>query len=355
MKKLAGVLLTSVAMAAALATPSQADTFRLSIGAGQPADSTAWLATMRDWLAPEISRRVAERTEHRVEWVDAFGGTVCKMGECLEAVQSGLVDVADLHANFEPAKMIAHNFGVFVPFGAADPEIAAQAALAVYDEIPALKQILDEEYGQVFLAVGVVGNYNLATTFEWDSLDDLANRKIAAAGPNASWLTSVGAIPVQSSLTEAYTSLQTGVYDGWIMLADGVVGYKLHEVARTYTITDFGAVSNQVITINKRTWNGLPPEVQEIFLEVGREYTAYEAAVIADVGEAAIQTMRDSGATVRVLSAEDKAAWANALPNIPTERAAEIAAAGQPSETIAAYIKALTDLGVDLPRAWTVD
>lgn len=349
------MLVASLALALASPAVAQAETFRLSIGAGQPAESSVWLGTMRDWLAPEISKRVRERTNHVINWVDAFGGTVCKMGECLEAVQSGLLDVADLHANFEPTKMMAHNFGVFVPFGAADPTVAAKASLMVYDQVPALKQMLEDKYDQVFFALGVVGNYNLSTTFPWKTLADLRNRKIAAAGPNASWLTSVGAVPVQSSLNDAYTSLQTGVYEGWIMLADGIVGYKLHEVAKYYTITDFGAIPNQVITINKRTWEKLPKEVQAIFLEVGREYTEYEAARIAQRGAESIEIMRKSGVTIGTLGNEDKIAWAKSLPNIPAQRVADIRAAGQPAESVAAYIAALKKLGVALPRDWTVD
>ena len=48
----------------------------------------------------------------------------------------------------------------------------------------------------------------------------------------------VGAVPVQSSLPEAYTSMQTGVYDGWIMFPSGVVNFKLYEVSKYYTLDE---------------------------------------------------------------------------------------------------------------------
>ena len=159
----------SIAAAAAMALAgignATADTFRLTIGAGHPADAAVWITAMRDFLAPEISKRVAEKTGHKMEWVNAYGGSVCKLGECLEAVESGLVDVADLHVAFEPAKLMAHNFPYFVPFGSPDPVTAAKAARQVYDSVPELKKILEDKYNQVFLGVGSVGNYNLVTTF----------------------------------------------------------------------------------------------------------------------------------------------------------------------------------------------
>lgn len=340
--------------AAGLAGPAHADTFRLTIGAGHPADASIWIATMRDFLAPEIAKRVEQKTGHKIEWVNAYGGAVCKLGECLEAVESGLVDIADLHVPFEPTKLMAHNFPYFVPFGTPDPVIAARAARKVYDTVPDLKKMLETKYNQVFLAIGTVGNYNLLTTFPWEQVEQLKNRKVAAAGPNIPWLKAVGAVPVQSNLNEAYTSFQTGVYEGWIMFPDAVVSFKLHEVAKNYTFTDFGAIPNVLITINKNTWAKLPKAVQDIMLEVGKEYTEVESKAAADKGLRSIATMKEGAANVRSLSDVEKAKWANTLSDIPTERTAEIKKAGQPSEAVAAYIKELKAAGVKLPRDWVV-
>lgn len=336
------------------ASSAAAETFRLTIGAGHPADAAVWITAMRDFLAPEISKRVTEKTGHKIEWVNAYGGSVCKLGECLEAVESGLVDIADLHVAFEPAKLMAHNFPYFVPFGSPDPVIAAKAARQVYDNVPELKKILEDKYNQVFLGVGSVGNYNLVTTFPWDKVEQLKNKKVAAAGPNIPWLRAVGAVPVQSNLNEAYTSFQTGVYEGWVMFPDATVGFKLHEVAKNYTYTDFGAIPNVLITINKATWRKLPKEVQAIMLDVGKEFTEVQTRMANTKGNASADTMKSSGATVRSLSQEEKVKWANALTDIPNEKTAEINKAGQPGKAVAEYIKALKAAGVKMPRDWQI-
>jgi len=44
--------------------------------------------------------------------------------------------------------------------------------------------------------------------------------------------------------------------------------------------------------------------------------------------------------------------WANALTNIPKEKAEEIRKAGLPGEVVFAYIQNLKDLGVKFPRDW---
>ncbi len=350
--------LTAIALAAGIAAAApaaQAETFRLSIGAGHPADAAVWITTMRDFFAPEVKKRVKERTGHDIEWVDAYGGAVCKLGECLEAVESGLLDVADLHVPFEPTKLMAHNFPYFVPFGTPDPVQAARAARKVYDEFPQLKELLEKKYNQVYLATGTVGNYNLVTTFPWKAVDQLKGQKVAAAGPNLPWLQAVDAVPVQSNLNEAYTSFQTGVYNGWIMFPDATVGFKLHEVAKHYTVTDFGAIPNVLITINRDTWKKLPNEVQAIFLEVGKEYTEVESTAARDKGERSIATIKSSGGTVDALSWDEKVKWAKALPNIPKQRADEIGKTGMPGDVVYAYIRNLKADNFAFPRDWAAE
>jgi TRAP-type C4-dicarboxylate transport system substrate-binding protein len=344
----------SLALAGAGASTATADTFRLTIGSGHPADAAIWITTMRDFMAPEIAKRVAAKTGHKIEWVSAYGGSVCKLGECLEAVESGLVDIADLHVPFEPTKLMAQNFPYFVPFGTPDPVVAARAARKVYDSVPELKKMLETKYNQVFLAIGTVGNYNMLTTFAWDKVEQLKGHKIAAAGPNIPWLQAVGSIPVQSNLNEAYTSFQTGVYEGWIMFPDATVGFKLHEVAKNYTFTDFGAIPNVLITINKDTWKKLPKQVQDIMLEVGKEFTEVESKAALEKSQKSVEIMKAAGVNVRALSDAEKAKWANALPDIPNQRTAEINKAGQPCQAIGAYIKALKEAGVKLPRDWKI-
>ena len=131
-------LAISLGVIMALSGPVAAKNFRLTIGAGHPAKAAIWIATMRDFFEPEVKKRVEASTDHTIEWVEGYGGSVAKLGECLEAVETGLLDIADLHVPFEPSKLMAYNFPYFVPFGQPDPEKAAAAARKVYDDYPQL-------------------------------------------------------------------------------------------------------------------------------------------------------------------------------------------------------------------------
>jgi TRAP-type C4-dicarboxylate transport system substrate-binding protein len=328
-----------------------AATFRLKIGAGHPVGSV-WIASIRDYFMPQATERIAKETGHKIEWTEAWGGSVCKLGECLEAVESGLLDIGELQTPFDPAKLLAHNFTYFVPFGTSDPRVAARATWEVYEKTPALKKILEDRHNQVFIGAGVIGNYGLLTTFKWDKVSELRGHKIAAAGPNLPWIQGTGVVGVQSNLNEAYTSFQTGVYEGWIMFPDAIASFKLNEVTKQFVDMDFGCIHTPLLTMNRDTWKDLPGNVQAIFLEIAKEWNEYIGRVTYEKQEAARKRMLEAGLDVRPADAGKKAEWASALPNIPKQRFDEINKAGMPGEVVYTYIKALKTAGHAFPRDW---
>jgi len=338
---------------ACAAMNARAETIELRIGAGHPA-ATTWITSIRDIFMPRLAQRVKAETGHDIRWTEAWGGSVCKLGQCLDAVETGLLDIADVQAPFEPAKLMAQNFTYFVPFGVGDPQIGAKATLATYEEVPELKRMLEERYKQVFVGAGVISNYGVVTTFTWDSVDELKNRRIAAAGPNMPWVQAVGVIPVQSNLNEAYVSMQSGVYNGWVMFPDGVTTFKLEEVSKQFTVTGFGVIATPLLTINKRTWDKLPAPVRKIVLEVGRDWNEAMGKLTAQRQAQALEKMKAAGLRIKELTAEERASWARRLPNIPKQRALEIAKQGQPI-AIYQYIKALKAAGYSFPRDWAAE
>lgn len=347
----------SVAAAALILTgfnAAQAKTIRLSIGAGHPA-SSAWIGSIHDYFVPEVTKRVEKETGDKIVWTEAWGGSVCKLGECLEAVESGLLDVGELQVLFEPAKLMAYNFGFFVPFGAPDPRVAARAVQEVYETTPGLKEILSKRYNQIFIGAGVIGNYGLVTNFKWTNVSELKGHKIMAGGPNIPWLEGTGVVGVQGTLTEAYTSLQTGVYDGVLMFPDAITSFKLNEVSKQYVEMDFGSVQTPLLSMNKSTWDGLSPEIQKILLQVGRDWNDYIGKVIYEKQLDALKKMRENGIEVVQASEANKLAWANAMPNIPKRRFDEINKSGMPGEVVYNYIKILKAMGHKFPRDWAAE
>ena len=163
--------LGKVALATAIAgfgaTTALAETFTLRIGSGHPNGPAVYVADTANFFVPEVKRRVAEETEHEIEFVEGYGGAIAGVAETLESVQNGILDIGSYCICFEPAKLFLHNFPYYAPFGPQDSDQAMDAVRATYDAVPWLTEQFTSEYGQVLLGLHGWDNYHLGTTDPW--------------------------------------------------------------------------------------------------------------------------------------------------------------------------------------------
>lgn len=321
------------ALALAASGGAQAEDIRLRIASGHPAANT-YVNLMQTFFVPEVTKRVAARTSHKVEFVEAYGGAMVKTADTLEGVQSGIVDIGGFCFCFEPSNLPLHAFQVMLPFGTMSPDKSVKLARAVYDKVPYLSKVFEDKFNQQLIALAADNGYNLGTTFEWNNVSELKGRKLAGAGLNLKWLEFAGAVPVQSSLPEAYTSMQTGVYNGWIMFPSGWVNFKLNEVAKHYTEVGFGAITWHGLTINKARFNRLPRDVQAIILEVGREYEAKTGTVNEENYPKQLAQLKTMGVNVKSVPDTVRLDWANSLKGWPQTLATDLDKQGLPASQV---------------------
>ena len=314
-------------------TAAQAENIRLRIASGHPSANT-YVNLMQTFFVPEVTKRVAERTQHKVEFVEGYGGSMVKVADTLEGVQSGIVDIGGYCFCFEPSNLPLHAFQVMLPFGTMSPEKSVKLARTIYNKVPYMSQVFEDKYNQKLLSLIADNGYNLGTTFEWDKVSDLKGRKLAGAGLNLKWLEYAGAVPVQSSLPEAYTSMQTGVYFGWIMFPSGWVNFKLNEVAKNYTEIGFGSISWHGMTINKNRFNRLPKDVQDIIVEVGKEYEAKTGTVNEENYPKQLAQLKTLGVNVKTVPDSVRVEWANSLKEWPQAQAADLDKQGLPASLV---------------------
>jgi TRAP-type C4-dicarboxylate transport system substrate-binding protein len=221
-----------------------------------------------------------------------------------------------------------------LPFGTMSPEKSVKLARTIYNKVPYMSQVFEDKYNQKLLSLIADNGYNLGTTFEWDKVSDLKGRKLAGAGLNLKWLEYAGAVPVQSSLPEAYTSMQTGVYFGWIMFPSGWVNFKLNEVAKNYTEVGFGSISWHGLTMNKNRFNRLPKDVQDIIVEVSKEYEAKTGTVNEENYPKQLAQLKTLGVNVKSVPDSVRVEWANSLKDWPQAQAADLDKQGLPASLV---------------------
>ena len=357
MKSTATLRLGVAALAiSATAGAVAADTFTLRIGSGHPNGPSVYVTDVAEFFVPEVTRRVAEETDHEIVFVEGYGGSIAGVAETLEAVENGILDIGAYCICFEPAKLFLHNFPYYAPFGPTDSEQAMRTVRTVYDQVAWLPEQFSSEYDQELLGLHGWDNYHLGTTDPWETVEDLQGVKIGGAGPNLPWLEFAGAVPVQSTLPDGYLSLQTGVYDGWLMFPSAYLGFKFHEPSPNYTQIGFGAMGVNALTMNERSMSRLPEEVQTIIREVGRAYEEQAGASLNAAQQRGLEGLIEAGANVKELPAEARAGWANSLTDFPNQQAKEADGRGMPgSEVMQAYLEAVSADGYDWPVDYVIE
>ena len=155
---------------------------------------------------------------------------------------------------------------------------------------------------------------------------------------------------MQSTLPDGYLSLQTGVYSGWLMFPSAYLGFKFYEPSPHYTLIGFGAMAVNGLTMNSRSFDRLPPEVQTIIMEVGRGYEDQAGATLNARQEAGLKGLEDVGANIKTLGEDARAGWASSLTGFPSQQAADADGRGMPgTEVMNAYLKAVETVGYTWP------
>ena len=192
-------------------------------------------------------------------------------------------------------------------------------------------------------------------TQEFKKIEDLKGQKLAGAGLNLKWLEYAGATPVQSALPDAYTSMKTGVYNGWIMFPSAWVGLKLYEPGPYYTKIGFGSITWHGLTINMDTWKRLPKDVQDIMLEVAADFEEQTGSVNEAKYDKDIEKLIELGTKVRELPATVRAEWANSLTEWPQVKADELDAQGLPaSQVLKLALETAEKLGYEWPNRYQI-
>ena len=349
-KAIAGIALTTVA---SLPLAAQ-ETISAVVIDGYP-DRALWVKEFSNFFIPEVDKRLAETGNYQMSWQENYGGSIVKPKGVLEGVQLGLGDIGIVTTIFHSSKLPSQGISGSTPFVASDARAVAKAVDEIAREFPAMNNEFAAQ-NQVYLATGVVlDTYQIFCTSEVFSISDLEGKKIAGAGLNLRYLEGIkDAAGVRGGLTDFYNMLQTGLVDCGMLWPEAAKTFKIAEVAPYMLKADLGAVNSKTITVNADYWSGLPDEVKDVLKAVAIDYRDHLAGIAMDRAEASRAAYVEQGGTVVEVSAEDRTAWANAMPNVAQEWAENLNGKGeQGSEMLAAYLGKLEAAGFTGVRDWT--
>ncbi|MEP5761368.1 MAG: C4-dicarboxylate TRAP transporter substrate-binding protein [Litoreibacter sp.] len=314
-----------------------------------------WVKEFSNFFIPEVDRRLAENGNYVMDWQENYGGSIVKPRGVLEGVQLGLGDIGIVTTIFHSSKLPSQGLSAVTPFVASDARAVAKAIDEIAREFPAMQKEFAAQ-NQVYLATGVVlDSYQVFSTKEVSRISDLEGFKVAGAGMNLRYLEGIdGAAGVRGGLTDFYNMLQTGLVDAGMLWPESAATFKISEVAPYMLSADLGAVNSKTVTVNQDYWNKLPDEVKEVLRAVAIDYRDHLASLAMDIAEKSEAAYVAAGGTIVEVSAEDRAAWAAAMPNIAQEWATGLNDSGEAgSEMLAAYLAKLEEAGFTGVRDWT--
>lgn len=287
-----------------IATPLLAQT-EIKIGYALAPDSHYGVAAER-WQ--EV---VEERTEGRYAFRHFPSSGLGGEREVIEGVQLGTIEATIVSsgtlANFVPET------GVFdIPF--------------LFRDLGHARRVLDGPIGQDILAqfddVGLV-----ALGWGEQGFRHITNNRNQIGGPddisgmrlrtmeNPIHLTAfqtLGAAPTPMAWPEVIGALQQGTIDGQENPLSVIVSASLNDVQEYLTLSGH-VYSPAMLLVSPMVWDGMSEEDQQIFREAAAEAVEAMRGFVDNVEESGLETLRERGMDVGELSAEDRAAFQEAL------------------------------------------
>lgn len=355
MKAFLAVLTTAaLVLPAGVSAQEQID---LTVASSHPT-VVPWVGMIQTHFMARTDELLAETGTYQINWNEAFGGQLYKANATLSSVEDGITDIGWVFSFLEPAQLPLSQVSTNTPFAVTD----VPALLEVIDELLVSNEAFKaewEDHNVKVLGLTATDLYDIYTKEPLEGIADIAGMKLSAPGVLGSWLRGTGANAVDGALTTFYTDVQTGVSDGALSLALGVLPIKLYEVAPYINRFDAAAAFSGAIAINMDTWETLPEEVQAAMIEAGKYYTESHGQQMVELHEVALNTMVEQGAnqnpkvTIVNMPAEERQKWVDMLPNLAAEWATPLEANGVPAvEFVKQYMAALRAKGVEPSRAW---
>lgn len=311
-----------------------------------------WTRMFPEAFIPAVQARL-EGTGHDITFDEQYGGTIAGAGEELETMESGLAEMGVCNTVVEPDKLSLQSVSYYAPFVSADARLINETLDALNKTDPELTEGF-AEHGVVYLG-GPIGldDYLLMTKQPVETMDDLEGLKIAAPGAAVNWLSGTGAVGVSGNLTTYYNELKTGVYDGVIMFATGIIPSKLYEVAPHITKFGLGAQYGGGICANADWFEGLPADVQAAMREAADDTKAWYLDDLETAEDTALTEVVTLGATVTEATPDMRQVWAESMDNAAATWIEALDAQGKPaSRILTLYMDAMREAGAEPLRDW---
>jgi hypothetical protein len=96
---------------------------------------------MKNVFQPEVDKHLRDNgNTHRINWREAYGGTLYRFQDTMEAVRDNITDIGYVGTLWEGSTMPLQNVTYFTPFATGDHGLIANAFEQLNETVPAIRR-----------------------------------------------------------------------------------------------------------------------------------------------------------------------------------------------------------------------
>jgi TRAP-type transport system periplasmic protein len=283
-------------------------------------------------LEKEFAAKIEKRTNGQVKIEITYAGGLGKDTELLMLTARGAIDMTATAPGYNPDQL--RYWRAFqTPLTFTSSKQAITVLEKVVQEFPAYQQEMDR-IGVLWLFQQPLGEYYLSgQSADCASIEKLRGKKARSFGadiPKA--FSAIGSVPVTVPPTGVYEALKHGSLDYSFINAGNIQSLKLNEVAKHHC-GPVMAISGHNVTIGKRTWARLPPDIQKAFLDQARETQREYLTWVGEFESKAVSNIKAQGGIFTPIPAAELQKWRAGSPDFLADWEKATAAATNDAET----------------------
>lgn len=216
---------------------------------------------------------IEKKTSGNVKFERHLAGALGGPKEQLGLVKTGAVDIISLHIDQYPQELPLYQITNTEQLVTNAQGVANVTAIT--QEIAETAKLFEAEQKKNNIKILYFhsnGPTGLTPRFAAKSLADLKGKKVnVITAYQRDVFKEIGWIPVNVAIPELYESLSRGVIDAIFMATAANLPLKWNEVGKSHLYFGDNTVASTPLAVNLDTWNKLPKEIQQIFIESSKQ------------------------------------------------------------------------------------
>lgn len=255
---------------------------------------------------------VNTRTNGKIKITPFYGGSLIDHNEIPASVTTGAIEMGMYAPNIFVSQMplvslVTYNLSID-----RTREEMLKAAQDLYFENAESKAIIEAEETRLntkFLSPQVLGTLGCISGKSFNSVADLAGKKVTSEGGMDNVWKEFGLVPVMVNVPDLYESFSRNVVDVVSLLTTPIAQLKLDEVGTCYREWKNYCMIGLPMCINMDKWNELTPDLQDALLEASKAAATYSAELNEASTDAAWEQLKAGGVDCGYFPDEDRAKY----------------------------------------------